>query len=60
MGYSQENITTMQNQMAATFAANGAIGEVDFLSVTADMNVDPTAFDAMISALNSAAHQLYA
>ena len=54
MGAGADQIAAMQAQVQAQVQQNGSIGTVDWLQVFADANVDPSQFDSIIAALNSA------
>ena len=58
MGLGAEQIAAMQASIQEQVEANGSIGAVDWLQVFADANVDPTQFDSIITALNSAMAQI--
>lgn len=60
MGLSEEQILAMQEETRENLKAGAAIGDINFLSMMADMDVDPTQFDSMITALNNAMHQIEA
>ena len=60
MGFSAEQILALQSQYAAAINENGSLGYVDFLSLAANMDVDPSQFDSVITALNDAMAQIQA
>lgn len=60
MGLSEEQILAMQEETRANLEAGASIGDIDFLSMMANMDVDPTQFDSMVTALNNAMHQIEA
>ena len=60
MGLGADQIAAMQASVQAQVETNGSVGAVDWLQVFADANVDPTQFDSIIEALNSAMAQIQA
>ena len=58
MGLSADDIVSLQAEIRSRIEAGASIGDIDFLSVMANMDIDATAFDSMITALNNAMHQI--
>lgn len=60
MGLNADQILALQEQTKIALQESANIGDINFLSMIADMDVDPTAFDAMIEAINKAMAAIYA
>ena len=60
MGLSADQIIALQDETRARIAEGASLGSIDFLSVMANMDIDPTQFDSMVTALNAAMHQIEA
>lgn len=60
MGLNADQIKALQDQTKQALADGAAMGDINFLSMIADMDVDNVPFDSMIESLNSAMRQIYA
>lgn len=60
MGLNAQQITDLQEQTRQALEGNATMGDINFLSMIADMDVNNVPFDSMIESLNNAMRQIYA